>query len=83
MKILGMRCYGITMPNEVQPREYSRGGGKDDILYNIATFNQWNDDKRNVNVNRNNSNDWNDNWWFAGLRNSLISLSQSWESFVL
>jgi len=35
-----------------------------------ATFNRWNDDERNVNVNRNN-NDWNDNWWFAGVRNSL------------
>lgn len=39
-------------------------------LYTIfTTFNQW-DDGRNVNVNRN-DNDWNDNWWFAGLRNSL------------
>lgn len=34
----------------------------------IATFNLWNDE-RNVNVNRN-DNDWNDNWWFAGRRNS-------------
>ena len=34
-----------------------------------ATFNRWND-KRKVNVNRN-DNDWNDNWWFAGVRNSL------------
>ena len=32
-------------------------------------FNHWND-KRKVNVNRN-DNDWNDNWWFAGVRNSL------------
>ncbi len=32
-------------------------------------FNRWND-KPNVNVNRN-DNDWNDNWWFAGVRNSL------------
>src|SRR3989339_41723 len=36
---------------------------------NYATFNRW-DDERNVNVNRN-DNDWNDNWWFAGVRNSL------------
>jgi len=36
----------------------------------LAAFNQWNDDERNVNVNRN-DNDWNDNWWFAGVRNSL------------
>ncbi len=36
----------------------------------LIAFNQWNDDERNVNVNRN-DNDWNDNWWFAGLRNFL------------
>ena|SRR3989339_967153 len=36
---------------------------------NYATFNRWNDE-RNVNVNRN-DNDWNDNWWFAGVRNSF------------
>lgn len=30
-------------------------------------FNRWNDDERNVNVNRN-DNKWNDNWWFAGRR---------------
>lgn len=50
-------------------------------LYNFATFNLWNDD-RNVNVNRN-DNDWNDNWWFAGLRKSLISLLLWQGSFVL
>jgi hypothetical protein len=41
----------------------------DDFLYTTAAFNQWNDDERNVNVNRN-DNRWNDNWWFAGVRNS-------------
>jgi hypothetical protein len=46
----------------------SRNGGTGGTLYDAA-FNRWND-KRNVNVNRN-DNDWNDNWWFAGLRNSL------------
>ena len=35
----------------------------------IAAFNR-NGDERNVNVNRNN-NDWNDNWWFSGVRNSF------------
>ena len=40
-------------------------------LYIFATFNQWNDDERNVNVNRN-DNDWNDNWWFAGVCYSLL-----------
>jgi A/G-specific adenine glycosylase len=33
-----------------------------------------------VNVNRN-DNDWNDNWWFAGLRNSLHFSSHFWEEF--
>ena len=32
-----------------------------------AAFNRWNDE-RNVNVNQSN-NDWNGNWWFAGLAN--------------
>jgi hypothetical protein len=60
----------FEMPNAIQPQEYSRGGGMGDILYTtFATFNRWNDE-RNVNVNRN-DNDWNDNWWFAGVRKSL------------
>ena len=46
----------------------SRDGGTEGTLY-ITAFNRWNDE-RNVNVNRN-DNDWNDNWWFAGLRYSL------------
>lgn len=33
-----------------------------------------NGDERNVNVNRNN-NDWNDNWWFGGVRNFLHPLA--------
>ena len=40
-----------------------------DSIQCYATFNRWND-KRKVNINRN-DNDWNDNWWFAGVRNSL------------
>ncbi len=59
---------------------HSRSGGTEGPLYIFATFNLWNDE-RNVNVNRN-DNDWNDNWWFAGVRNSLISLSQR-ESFLI
>jgi len=35
----------------------------------FATFNRWNG-KPNVNVNRN-DNDWNDNYVFGGVRNSL------------
>ena len=45
------------------------GSGIDGMSYEGAAFNRWNDE-RNVNVNRN-DNDWNDNWWFAGVRNSL------------
>jgi len=41
----------------------------DGISHNTTAFNRWNDE-RNVNVNRN-DNEWNDNWWFAGRRNSL------------
>ena len=57
------------MPDAIQSQEYSKDGDIDDASYIMAAFNRWNDE-RNVNVNRN-SNDWNDNWWFAGLRNSL------------
>lgn len=46
------------------------GGGTGGVSHTCyATFNRWNDE-RNVNVNRN-DNDWNDNWSFAGVRNSL------------
>jgi hypothetical protein len=37
MKILGMGCQGIEMPNAVQLQEYSRSGGMDGILYKTAT----------------------------------------------
>lgn len=57
------------MPHTIQSQEYSRDSGRGDISYKSAIFNRWNDE-RNVNVNRN-DNDWNDNWWFAGLRYSL------------
>ena len=44
------------------------GGGMDGTSYICyAAFNDWNDE-RNVNVNRN-DNDWNDDWWVAGVRN--------------
>ena len=55
------------MPNAIQFGEYSMDSGMDDTPHNTAVFNQWNDE-RNVNVNRN-DNDWNDNWWFAGVSN--------------
>ena len=50
------------------------------LCIKLAAFNQWNDE-RNVNVNRN-DNDWNGDWWFAGLRNSLY-FSALWRSFYL
>lgn len=43
----------------------------DGVLHNFVTFNR-NDDERNVNVNRN-DNDWNDNWWFGGVRKFFYS----------
>ena len=52
------------------------------IVHIMAAFNRWNDDERNVNVNRH-DNDWNDNWWFAGLATLFISLPPLQESFVL
>jgi len=62
--------YGFPLPNPVSIHpEYPR------LRFRIArhfiqfAFNRW-DDERNVNVNRN-DNDWNDNWQFAGVRNSL------------
>lgn len=71
MKILGVECWRITMPKNKNAIDGSRDG----TPYNLAAFNQWNDDERNVNVNRN-DNDWNDNWWFGGVRNSLHSQSR-------
>ncbi|MEK7163130.1 MAG: hypothetical protein AAB775_00240 [Patescibacteria group bacterium] len=64
------------MPNTIQPKDHSKkiskGGGMEGILHITTAFNLWNDE-RNVNVNRN-DNDWNDNWWFAGLATLFISL---------
>jgi len=42
----------------------------DGTPHDTTAFNRWNDDERNVNVNRN-DNRWNDNWSFGGVRNSL------------
>lgn len=70
------------MPDTIQAGEHSMvgdTGGASHVCY--ATFNRWND-KRNVNVNRN-DNDWNDNWWFAGLRNYLLFRTPALRVFVL
>ena len=55
------------------------GSGTDGTSHKFATFNRWNDERK-LNVNRN-DNDWNDNWWFAGVRNSLYFSSASAEEF--
>src|SRR3989344_2671103 len=67
------------MPNTIQPGEYSMGSGTEGTSHKCATFNRWNDERK-LNVNRN-DNDWNDNWWFAGVRNSLYFSSASAEEF--
>ncbi|OGM98599.1 MAG: hypothetical protein A3C71_02815 [Candidatus Yanofskybacteria bacterium RIFCSPHIGHO2_02_FULL_43_15c] len=37
MKILGMGCYGIMIPNAIQPGEYSMGSDDHEgMLYNTA-----------------------------------------------
>ncbi len=61
------------MPNTIQPREYSKGGGTEGISYNFVNLNQWNDERK-VNVNRSNGNRWNASNWFGGRRNPLLSL---------
>ncbi len=38
MKLLGIKYWGIMIPHIIQPQEYSRGGDKDDILYNRTEF---------------------------------------------
>jgi len=52
----------------------------DGVSYDIATFNCWNDERK-VNVNRN-TGDWNDNWWFGGVRHSFLSPSLIGGSFL-
>jgi hypothetical protein len=73
MKLLGMKYWGILIPNIIQPKDRqmsSMGGGIDGISYNCyVIFNRWNDE-RNVNVDRDDSY-WNSNYWFPCRRNSL------------
>jgi len=66
-----MECYASTAREfDTAPRVFEgQWHGRHSIHCTGAAFNRWNDE-RNVNVNRN-DNDWNDNWWFAGLRNLL------------
>ena len=81
------------MPNSIQSREYSRDGGKEDILYiadsddNLNVFNvEHDDDGLWLNTNWfNPQNVWNpDNQWvFVRSRNSFYFSPIIWESFVL
>ena len=90
MKILGVECYGITMPNTIQPREYSKGGGTDGILYANRNSNgnlyvrylNWNGKQWASNYNWL-DNDWNSNNPSAVRATHFISLPAFLrESFV-
>ena len=60
----------IKFPNKIQPREYSRGGGIDDILHTGSVWQNRNGNRNVPYLNRNGSkrnlnlnwieNDWND-----------------------
>jgi len=73
------KYYGIMMPNTIQPREHSKGSGMGDILHiSVCKLNgnrhvaylYENSGDRKLNLNYF-DNDWNDNYRFAGVRNSL------------
>ncbi len=49
MKILGTECWRIVMRNNIQPKEYSMGGGTEGTLYIIDS----NDNRKLFNVKRN------------------------------
>ena len=79
MKLLGMKRWGITMPNSIQPRENSRGGGTDDAScnsdgdLNLLGANR-NDNGRNLNAfNDNPDNRWNRENGFAFVVAQLTS----------
>jgi len=73
----------FKIPNTIQSREYSKDGGRDDILYilvrdpdgnlNVLVLNE-NVGKRNLNLNWF-DNRWNRHYLFAGVRNLLYFLS--------
>jgi len=60
---------GIIAPEDHSARRRFDGQCHGRCRARFATFNRWNDERK-VNVNRN-ENDWNDDWWFAGVRKSL------------
>lgn len=75
----------LKISNKMQPREYSRDGGLDDILHNGSIWQNPNDNrnvpylnrnalKRNLNLNWI-ENDWNEIYRFVAVSNLLHSLS--------
>ena len=73
MKILGAWHFDIMMPDQIQPREHSKGGGTDGAAHdsdgnpNVLNANR-NDDGRWVNANWDKpDNQWNDDGAFAFL----------------
>ena len=79
------------MPNAIQPREYSRSGGVDDILYisdgdpKLLSI-DCNDDVSRLNAYYNNpDNRWNRDNSFAFVVSQISSFLSPlcWESFVL
>jgi hypothetical protein len=91
MKLLGLESGALDMPNNIQPREYSKGGGTD----GFQTIRDRDGNLKLFNCNRNGSeswlnnnnghedNKWNSNNRFFFVRKSLISLLFLRESFVL
>jgi len=78
------------MPNTIQPREHSRGGGRDGTLYitdsggNLKVFNvEHNDNGQWLNSNNGNpDNVWNpDNQWVFVLPRNLLHFSPLWGEF--
>ena len=65
--------YSLAAVNEADPAfadEYPNGTHWKDASGNwcYAVFNQWSGGERGVSVSRDVGNDWDDYWWFAGLR---------------
>ena len=68
------------IPNTIQPREYSRGGGTEDLAYDSPVVDSngnscvvvLNGDSDNRNLNLNDvRNKWDSNYWLVGVRNSF------------
>jgi hypothetical protein len=79
MKIPGLEYQGITMPNKIQPGEYSMGGGMGGIPYNSdgdPNLLNVNRDGRWLNANYDNpDNQWNRDNGFAFVVSQISSFS--------